>query len=94
MKALEDFALWLRWHHCKYTIEDVRPSVTPDNLKMTKACSCTYPPFDGSTVGVPKGSAHPHYHTLFIGGYRKGYGRGYYAWWRAVKNALETPRRA
>lgn len=80
--ALEHLANWLSTYHRKYTIDDVKPTDSRGYLECTKLCNCTYPPFDGYTIGVQRG---PHYHSLYIGDlHYKGFGRGSYAFWRAV----------
>lgn len=86
--ALADLAFLLRTRYSQYTIADVEPTDTKGYLRFTKACTCTYPPFNGYVIGYPSGRIEPHYHTLSLIGYRKGYGRGMYAFWRAVVKAL------
>lgn len=86
--ALDELAWWLKVYHPNYTVNDVRPSDVKGYLETTKPCTCTYPPFDGYIIGFPAGYEQGHYHTLDIGWYPKwagkGWGRGPYAFWRAV----------
>lgn len=81
---LDDLAFELQWKHPNYTVNDVKPIKTPGYLECTKPCHCNYPPFDGHTIGFKSGTAEGHYHSIYIGGYRRGYGRGMYAFWKAV----------
>lgn len=74
--ALDVLADWLRWNHRDYTIDDVAPSDVPGYLCCTKPC-----PRVGHWYCDHK---NPFYHSLCIAGYRKGFGRGPYAFWRAV----------
>jgi hypothetical protein len=91
-KALDDLAWWLRTYHPTYTVDDIRPSRVKGYLRTTKPCTCRYPPFDGYTNGIPSGGEQPHYHTLDVEGHRPEYGRGIYAWWRAIVQELgENP---
>jgi len=72
----------------KYNVvEDISISETKGYLETTKPCNCTYPPYDGYTNFIPAGETH--YHTIYIGGIR-GFGRGAYAFWRALKAAWNT----
>jgi len=88
-QTLLDFSVWLSDHHPSYTIDEVRPTDVKGFLKSIKPCTCTNPPFDGYTVGYLSGKESAHCHTLELyGTYRKGYGRGPLAFWRAVCEAL------
>ncbi len=83
--ALADLADWLLVYHSRYTLDDIKVSQVKGFLETTKPCTCTYPPYDGYTIGFPSGEQEPHYHTLDVSGSRRGYGHGIYGWWRAIK---------
>lgn len=84
-KALEELARHLQFTHRNYTIRDVEPTQSKGYLRFTKPC----PRND-----IYCGGRSEHYHTLDISGrpsfvYGK-YGRGMYAFWRAVCAELEA----
>lgn len=84
-KALEELAEHLRWLHRNYTIHDVKPAQSKGYLQFTKPCQ---------RHDIYCGGRPEHYHTLDISGrpqFVNGkYGRGMYAFWRAVCAELET----
>lgn len=84
---IEYLKWWLACYHSNYTVDDVKMSEAKGYLRTTKPCNCTYPPYDGYTNFIPKGETH--YHTLYIAGIR-GFGRGTYAFWRALKTHLPS----
>ena len=84
VKATEYLSRWLSTYHPHYTTENVAISPCRGYLRCMKPCGCTYPPFDGYTLFVASGKIQPHYHTIGISGI-KGFGRGMYAFWRALK---------
>lgn len=88
-RALKELSGWLRIYYPRYGLDNVKPSTARGFLDCLKSCSCTYPPYDGYTLRYPSGKEQAHYHTLDISGFRKGYGRGFYAYWRVVCAALE-----
>lgn len=88
--ALEDLANWLLTEgYSMYKVEDLRPGRSVGFLQTVKPCHCTYGMYSGYMVGWPSGKEQTHYHTLDLyGEYRKGYGRGPNAFYRAVNAAL------
>lgn len=79
------------WSHRSYTHEDMRPSAVRGYLESVKPCNCTYPPHDGHTFERDR---QPHTHSFSLRGhphgFGAGYGRGDFAWWRAVCAGLEA----
>jgi hypothetical protein len=88
--ALADLAFLLQTRYPQYTVNDLEPTDVKGYLRFTKSCTCTMPPYNGGVLGYPSGRAEPHYHALSLVGYRKGYGRGMYAFWRAVDRSLRA----
>lgn len=82
MSALDELAEYLRWYHPSYTINDVAPTHTHGYLKCTKPCP-------GAKSGHWWCAQQEHYHTISLPAH-KGYGRGPYAFWRAVCAELEA----
>jgi hypothetical protein len=78
--ALDDLARFLRLYHSHYSIHNLAPSATPGYLHALVAC----PRAGTYWLCGPR----EHYHTIQIGhwphGFGKGHGQGAYAWWRAV----------
>jgi hypothetical protein len=96
VKALERLELYLLSYYPQYKITDMRPSRVKGYFKTTKPCNCTYPPYDGHTIGFSSGRELPHCHTIYVGGIL-GFGHGKYAFWRAVcaeLAAVETEEEA
>jgi len=67
-EARNALIILLSWRHHKYTIDDVRLSVARGYLQTTKPCFCTYPPFDGSYIGIDSGAKQGHFHTISLNG--------------------------
>ena len=80
--ALIDFLLW---YHPKYTIDDVFLSLARGYLRTTKECFCTYPPFDGSYIGIDSGAQQGHFHSISLSGIYSKDKRYPYQLWDALK---------
>ncbi len=73
VKATEYLKTWLATYHSIYTIDDVAISPCRGYLRCLKPCGGGYPCRN-----------EQHYHTIRVP-YIKGFGRGRYAFWRALK---------
>ena len=98
LPALEQLGDYIRTYHPRYTLADVFVSDSKGYLGTIKPCRCCRPPFDGYCLGVLPGKEKEHYHTIYIGRsqvgpFGKGFGRGEYAFWRAVKAELAKGRK-
>ena len=71
--------------HTKYSIGDVYLSLAHGYLETTKPCFCTYPPFDGSYIGIDSGAKQGHFHTISLNGVYSKDKRYPYQLWDALK---------
>jgi hypothetical protein len=80
--ALDELARYLRTYLSWYTIDDLAPSRTPGYLQVLVPC-----PHAGKHWLC---GAREHYHSVSVGhwphGFGRGHGRGAYAWWRALQS--------
>ena len=76
---------FLSWRHPKYSIGDVCLSLAHGYLNTTKPCFCTYPPFDGSYIGIESGAKQGHFHSISLNGVYSLDKRYPYQLWDALK---------
>ena len=84
-EARNALRVFLSWRHSKYTINDVFLSSARGYLGTTKECFCTYPPFDGSYIGIDRGAQQGHFHTISLNGVYSKDKRYPYQLWDALK---------
>lgn len=84
-ESREVLIIFLSWKHRKYTIDDVFLTSVRGYLGTTKECFCTYPPFDGSYIGIDSGAKQGHFHTISLNGIYSKDKRYPYQLWDALK---------
>ena len=90
-EARRAIIIYLRYKYSKYTINDVFLSSVRGYLGTTKECFCTYPPFDGSYIGIDSGAKQGYFHTISLNGVYPKDKRYPYQLWDALEkfNVLE-----
>lgn len=84
-EARSALTIFLSWKHRKYSIGDVCLSQARGYLETTKPCFCTYPPFDGSYIGIASGAKQGHFHTISLNRVYSKDKRYPYQLWDALK---------